>query len=279
MFPRTLIGAVFLAVVSANASYAIRPEKAYPLTPASAQLNYDSLNIPTRDHSRLTAWYCKAPVDTSQFVIVMAGGDAGNMGYDVPLAQFIVANFRVPVLLFDYRGFGSSQDFKYDPDAIGHPEYLTDLDAAVTFTKKTYPDKKIILYGRSLGGALAIVEACRTTGLAGVIAESPYTTQRLLKARYEDTTLTSRKITIRPIASNDLEPFAEIKNFHAKNVLILHGKSERFILSSELESRMSSIPADNKKFIDFDNCDHLELPMKDPQHFGNAMAEFLSNCR
>jgi pimeloyl-ACP methyl ester carboxylesterase len=63
-------------------------------------------------------------MDLSGCVIVLAGSDAGNMSYDLPLAAFLTANFQVPVLLFDYRGFGSSQEFPFDPDAIAHPEYL-----------------------------------------------------------------------------------------------------------------------------------------------------------
>ncbi|HEX5317001.1 MAG TPA: hypothetical protein VFX22_10165 [Candidatus Kapabacteria bacterium] len=38
------------------------------------------------------------------------------------------------------------------------------------------------------------------------------------------------------------------------------------------------MPATNKKFIDFAGCDHLELPMKAPQQFGDAMARFLNQC-
>ncbi len=268
-----------LLIVIASSSYAIHPEKRYIQTPSSGQMPYDSVNISTSDHFRLTAWYCKAPVDTSKFIIIMAGGDAGNMSYDLPLAQFLTMNFHLPVLLFDYRGFGTSQDFTYNPDAVGHPEYLTDFDAAVAFAKQHYPHRKIILYGRSLGGALAIVEACKVPGITGVIAESPYATQRLLKDHYEDTSLTGRKKTITPIASNDLEPLARIKNFQAKNLLVLHGKNERFILTSELESLTAEVPIVRKRFIDFTDCDHLELPTKDPQHFGDAMEKFLAQCQ
>jgi hypothetical protein len=45
----------------------------------------------------------------------------GNMSYDLQVAQILTQKF--PVLLFDYRGFGSSQAFAYDANAIGHPEY------------------------------------------------------------------------------------------------------------------------------------------------------------
>jgi alpha-beta hydrolase superfamily lysophospholipase len=137
----------------------------------------------------------------------------------------------------------------------------------------------VIVYGRSLGAALALVEACRRSDLTGVVAESPYVSQKLLKQHSEDTTLSARRRAIHLIDSPNLEPLADLKDFRAKNVLVLHGKSEHFIRSSEVAALVDAIPGDQKRFLDFDLCDHLELPSKDPQHFGEAMELFLKQCK
>src|SRR5581483_9463869 len=97
--------ALCLLVFVATRAIAIRPDTHYVSSPDQNGLAYDSLNIVTPDHYRLTAWYCKVSEPSSKTLIVLAGGDAGNMSYDLALAQFLIENFKVPVLLFDYRGF------------------------------------------------------------------------------------------------------------------------------------------------------------------------------
>ncbi len=271
---RYLILVVFLVCCSTEV-FAIHPYKDYVAVPSQAGMTYDSLNLHAKDNVRLTGWYCKPAVDTLHLLIVLAGGDAGNMSYDVPLAQFIVQNFQVPVLLFDYRGFGTSDAFAYDSNAIGHPEYLTDFDAAVSYAKSKYAAKKIVIYGRSMGASLALVEASMTSEIIGVIAESPYARQDSLAARFE---AENPSRVVKPIVSDKLEPWKHIRDFRAKNLLILHGASEKYIFSGELQELLQAAPVSNKKFIDFPGCDHLELPFKAPQQLGDAMASFLTQC-
>src|ERR1035441_722771 len=198
---RHFILTICLLVLSTQA-FAIRPYKDYVGIPSQAGMSYDSLNISTADHFRLTGWYCKPAKDTSDLIIVIAGGDAGNMSYDLQLAQLFTQQ-QLPVLLFDYRGFGSSQSFAYDSNAIGHPEYLTDIEGAISYAQKHYPEKKIVLYGRSLGASLAIVEGSMSNGLSGVIAESPYASQASLAKRFEQQ---NDGRLVKPIVSDKPEP-------------------------------------------------------------------------
>jgi alpha-beta hydrolase superfamily lysophospholipase len=271
---RNFIFAFWLLFLSTQA-FAIHPYKDYVALPSQAGMSYDSLNIPTTDHFRLTGWYCKPAKDSSDILIVLAGGDAGNMSYDLQLAQFLIVNFHVPVMLFDYRGFGTSQAFAYDSNAVGHPEYLTDFDAAVSYAKSKYVAKNIIIYGRSLGASLALVEGSMENGISGVIAESPYAYQDSIAHRFE---AINPSRSVKPITSDKLEPWKHIRDFRAKNLLILHGASEKYIFSGELQELLQAAPGSNKKFIDFAGCDHLELPFKGPQQFGDAMAVFLTQC-
>jgi alpha/beta superfamily hydrolase len=273
MFLNSILFLLLLSI--STAAFAIHPYKDYVALPSQAGMSYDSLNIPTPDQFRLTGWYCKPTKDSSNLLIILVGTDAGNMSYDLQVTQFIVQNFHVPVLLFDYRGFGSSQAFGYDANAIGHPEYLIDLDATVSYAKNKYSGKKIVIYGRSLGAALALVEVSMRTGIFGVIAESPYASQDLLAKHYKDENPSDE---VKPIISDSLEPLKNIRNFKSKNLLILHGANEKHILSSELKELNNLAPVVNKQFIDVPGCDHLELPFKAPQQFGDAMGAFLMEC-
>ena len=265
----------FCLLILSTEAFAIHPSKDYVALPSGYGMSYDSLNISTTDHFRLTGWYCKPAVDTSHLLIVLAGGDAGNMSYDLPLVQFIIQNFHVPVLLFDYRGFGTSDTFAYNPEIIGQPEYLTDLDAAVSNAKSSYPSKKIIIYGRSLGASLALVEGSIANGIAGVIAESPYIVQDSLKKHIEAENPIAHIV---PIVSDKLEPMQHVKDFRSKHLLMMHGAIEKYMLWNELKAYFDAVPITNKVLLDFPGCDHLEAPIKATQQFGNAMEEFLASC-
>ncbi len=269
---RNLILVIWLLFFSTEA-FAIHPYKDYVALPSQAGMGYDSLNIPTPDHFRLTGWYCKPAKDSSNLIIILAGTDAGNMSYDLQVAQLLTQ--KCPVLLFDYRGFGTSQAFAYDSNAIGHPEYLADLDGVVLYAQKMYPGKKIVVYGRSLGAALALVEGSMRTGIAGVIAESPYSRQDLLAKHYKDENPNDK---VKPIESDSLEPLKNIQNFRAKHLLILYGKNEKHILIGELTDLIQRAPVANRKLTVFPDCDHLELPLKATQKFIEVVGEFLAGC-
>ncbi len=271
MIRNSILG--FCLLIVSTEAFAIHPYKDYVALPTKYGMSYDSLNIPTPDHFRLTGWYCKPAKDTTDVLIVLPGTDAGNMSYELQVAQILTEKY--PVLLFDYRGFGSSQAFSYDANAIGHPEYLTDLDAAVSYAEKMHPRKKIVIYGRSLGAALALVEGSMRTGITGVIAESPYASQAQLAKHYKDENPNDK---IKPIESDSLEPIKNIQNFKAKHLVILYGKNETHILTGEMVNLIQRAPVANKKLTIFPGCDHLEAPFKATQQYGQVMGNFLASC-
>lgn len=79
-------------------------------------------------------------------------GNAGNIGHRVPNALLMLVNLKANVVLVDYRGYGKSEG---EPSEGGL--YL-DAEATLDYVM-TRPDldkTKVLLFGRSLGGAVAI---------------------------------------------------------------------------------------------------------------------------
>ncbi|HWF44053.1 MAG TPA: hypothetical protein VG537_05385 [Candidatus Kapabacteria bacterium] len=54
---------------------------------------------------------------------------------------------------------------------------------------------------------------------------------------------------------------------------------EQYILTSELKPMVDKIPIARKRFLDFENCDHLELPLKDTPKFEKIIEEFLTSYK
>jgi hypothetical protein len=134
---------------------ALKPEKAYKITPDSLGIAYKEQYVKTEDQFDLITWtYSPNAAKDKQTVLVLAYGDAGNMSHWVHQARILSeAGYRV--ITFDYRGFGKSTDFAMDPDYLYYNEFARDLKAIMGFARKTYPRSKQGLLAFSMGTIMA----------------------------------------------------------------------------------------------------------------------------
>ncbi|MDH5204011.1 MAG: alpha/beta hydrolase [Nitrospirota bacterium] len=143
------------------------PEKEIGQTPNSLGLKYEEINFKTEDGFHISGWYI--PAEKEKGVLLFCHGNAGNISHRVDSIK-IFNSLNLSVLIFDYRGYGKSE---------GKPsEYGTYLDAEAAWdylvnVKRKSPEN-IILFGRSLGGAVAAELAMRKKP-AALIIESSFT--------------------------------------------------------------------------------------------------------
>ncbi|MAB78571.1 MAG: alpha/beta hydrolase [Planctomycetes bacterium] len=141
-----------------------RPPQA---TPATAGLEYEDVRLKTRDGVSIHGWWI--PRSEATGVILVAHGNAGNIADRLGLARaFHELDFSV--LLFDYRGYGNSEGTPTEEgvylDGEAAYEYLTD--------ERGIPPSRIVLFGESLGGGVAVQLASRHACRA-LITESAFT--------------------------------------------------------------------------------------------------------
>jgi len=143
-------------------------------TPDAYGLTYEDAPLQTEDGLRLSAWWL--PVEAPTGCVLVCHGNAGNIEHRLMLARAFQA-MGLSVLLFDYRGYGGSE---------GRPsERGTVLDARAALQwlhAAGWEDSQIVLYGESLGGAVAL-QLARDRPLAAVIVESTFTSVPDLGAR------------------------------------------------------------------------------------------------
>lgn len=110
-------------------------------------------------------------------IIVFCHGNAANMtrGDNQNKIKFLVKS-GYEVFTLDYRGFGESTGEPYE---IGLYE---DLDGLISLLNHKYqiPDNKIVLWGHSMGSAVAINEASKHN-FKGVIVEGAFTSAEDVK--------------------------------------------------------------------------------------------------
>jgi len=143
------------------------PEKEIWQTPSDINLEYNEINFKTRDGVNISGWYI--PAEHEKGVLLFCHGNAGNISNRLDSIR-IFNSLQLSVLIFDYRGYGKSE---------GRPsERGTYLDAEAAWdylvTVQRASPKSIILFGRSLGGAVA-AEIAKKKDPAALIIESSFT--------------------------------------------------------------------------------------------------------
>jgi fermentation-respiration switch protein FrsA (DUF1100 family) len=143
------------------------PEKEIWQTPDNISLKYDELNFKTKDGFNISGWYI--PAQNEKGVLLFCHGNAGNISHRLESIN-IFNSLNLSVLIFDYRGYGKSEG---KPSENG--TYL-DAEAAWDYlvNVKGKSPKEIIIFGRSLGGAVAAEIALRKNP-AALIIESCFT--------------------------------------------------------------------------------------------------------
>ena len=137
------------------------------------------------DGVRLHGWYCTPPqVDGEEsspergaMTLLWFHGNAGNLTHRYPVIEKLLEQ-RINVFIIDYRGYGRSEG---SPSEEG---LYTDASAAWDYlaTERKIPPAQIIIFGDSLGGAVAI-ELATKVNAAGLIVQSSFTSIKDMAAQ------------------------------------------------------------------------------------------------
>ena len=152
------------------------PMKAVTDTPASHGAQFQAIRIPLApSDAELAAWWIAAEpklVHPERVrVLLYLHGNYGNVGDNAAHAARL-STYGLNVLIPDYRGFGESSgpfpsESRMYEDAETAWQWL--------LREKHYAPAEIVIYGHSLGGAIAVELASRHPDAAGLIVESSFT--------------------------------------------------------------------------------------------------------
>ena len=160
-----IIFAGFLFISQSH--YIYYPVHALSTDPGSIGLNFESVSFETTDRVKLSGWFI--PGENARGVILFCHGNAGNISHRLESIQ-IFHQLGLDIFIFDYRGYGQSEGKPTEPgtyqDAEAAWRYLTE--------ERQVNPNKVIVFGRSLGGAVASWLAQRHTPGA-LIVESTFT--------------------------------------------------------------------------------------------------------
>lgn len=196
------------------------PSAAIEATPEDFNLPYQDVWLPVGSSTKgetLHGWWIPSSQEREAGVVLHLHGNGENIGANVAQA----ARFHqmgLSVLLIDYRGYGRSNggfptEAKVYQDANTAWQYLVDA-------RQILPEQ-ILLYGHSLGGAIAINLATRHPNAAGLIVESSFTSMRDMGYR----TTPYGFLPIDLILTQKFDSIAKISALKMP-LLVIHGTSD-----------------------------------------------------
>ena len=197
----------------------------------------EKVNITTSDNLNLLGWFHKK--DISKNTILFLHGNAGSLENRIyKLNHF--ENFDLNFLIIAWRGFSGNSG---KPNEKG---LYDDAKSAVNWLKsKGIKEENIILYGESLGSAVAI-EIAQNKKFAGIVLESPFTSMVEMGKKYYSF------FPVSFLLKDRYESIKKIKNIHIP-VLVMHGKRDS-IVPFEMGKKIYT-SANSPKFYYFSEYD------------------------
>ncbi len=142
------------------------PDRSRPPLGGFAQLGVREIGLATADGLSLLSWYL--PARETRPVIAYFHGNGGSIAYRADrLVRFAREGYGV--LMLEYRGYGGN------PGSPSEAGFYDDAQAAVDFLRhQGIVGRRLVLYGESLGSAVAVHIAARQE-VGGLILEAPFT--------------------------------------------------------------------------------------------------------
>lgn len=223
-------GLYLLAVVTVfllQARLIYLPHRVVWRCPTDAGLPHEEVFLTTSDGVRLHAWFI--PHRDNLGTVLFFHGNAGNIAHRIDTAAMLW-EWGLNTLLIDYRGFGNSGG---KPSARGTSR---DAEAAWKFlvNEKGISPEKIILFGRSLGSAVAADLATRVQP-GGVVLESGFTSLPDIGAKMYPW------LPVRLLSRNRYPTLKQVPRFSCP-VLVAHSRDDELIPFSHAERIFQAAP-------------------------------------
>ena len=253
---------IFVFLLAGCEKYFFYPQKILYYMPETCKYDPENILVETDKGKLLHGWYFKTKVKNPKGTILMMW--LVDKGYNV--------------LTFDYRGYGISQ---------GKPDIKGVLQDGLEYTEAVFKDNKVdkrnmVLYGQSLGGAVA----------AHIARYSPYADK--FKVLVLESTFTSWRSIAKEVAASNFFTYIwqypvswsipkeystidNIKYSKIKNTIIIHSEADNLVKFDNGDA-IYQMAHEPKIFLKDNISNHAQI-MSNPRvrkEFLNALDTYLN---
>lgn len=236
------------------------PSRRLAATPDEWQLPYEEVALVTSDGVRLSGWFI--PVEGATTTILLLHGNAGNISHRRHSLE-VYYRLGYNCLIIDYRGYGASE---------GRPgEQGTYLDAQAAWdylvNERKIAAERIVIFGRSLGGAVAVWLAAQVQPQA-LVVESTFTSISDMAAKMLPF------LPMRWLCRIKYDSLALIDRIKCP-LLVIHSPDDE-IIPFEQGRRLYEAAKEPKAFYELSGA-HNEGFVLEGSKYSSALKEFIAN--
>ncbi len=182
--------------------------------PSQSRLPLEDVRFAAEDSTRLFGWFLQAAPEAP--VLLWCHGNAGNLIHRLDNMAGLYRS-GLSLFIFDYRGYGLSEG---TPSEEG---FYQDARAAYQYLvgSRRVPAGRLILFGRSIGAAVAVDLAANNPG-AGLILEGAFPSVEAVAKHYY------YGLPVHWLISSRFPLIEKLKQVRMP-VLIIHGEQDEII--------------------------------------------------
>ncbi|MDA1347904.1 MAG: alpha/beta hydrolase [Chloroflexi bacterium] len=244
------------------------PKRELAGDPGDLGLAYEDVFFEAADGVRLHGWFVPGRGDN---VLLWFHGNAGNIGHRLDNILMLHRLLGTGVFIFDYRGYRRSDG---SPSEKG---MYKDAEAAIAYLRSTPgfdSETQLIIFGRSLGSAVAVEMATRHDA-RGVILESPFTSIRAM-AKLSNPLLSS-VLPFGAVVRSRFDSLSKIGEVRSP-VMVLHGDRDELI-PIEVGRELYDAAGEPKRFYTIKGAAHNDTYVVGGEAYFNALAGFIDDPR
>lgn len=244
----------YLKFVGLDGKFYYPNDKVY-FQPNELGLEHEDVTFRTEDGLTLSGWFLPAR-GTARGLVVHFHGNAANITGHIGLVHWL-PDAGYHVLMFDYRGYGKSEG------RVTRAGTIRDGHAALDYARSR-PEAEglpLLVYGQSLGGAVAIVVAADRPEVDAVVAESTFGSYRGIAA------LHARQLVYfdwlgrglaRIAISDGYDPIDVVQRIAPRPLLIIAAENDE-ICFPELARELYDAAGEPKSFWLAPGAEHLGI--------------------
>ena len=254
-----IYGALLLGLYAFQKKLLFHPSKLPQDYQYQFKHEFDELFFDTPDEGRINALHFKNPAPYG--IIVYYHGNAGHLARWGEIIQPIL-KFNYDIIIMNYRGFGKSTGPLSEANIHGDAQVLYD------YAKKYIGERKVIVYGRSMGTGFATQIAANNPCDALILETPYYSVLNLSQSLYPF--MPVKRLLKYPLRS-DL--FIEKVDCP---VQIFHGTKDRVIPLQQAEKLNGLLIGNKNNFTILKGAGHSNIGSYDA--YWKQLEKFLEEC-
>ncbi len=228
-----IIGITVILTLAINLYYLeevtmFRTDRCVSLTPRNLKIHYEDVYLKTKDGEAINGWFI--PAENASVTILYCPGSSGNLN-DRFREIIFFHDMSLNIFTFDYRGYGKSSGRPYEAGLY------RDAQAAYDFlaSRPDIDKDNIVVYGRSLGGAVA-TDLCLNRKVKALILQSSFVS---FETEAHDL---YPFLPVGFLLHGRFDALSKIRNIHIPK-LIVHGLDDEVVSYDQAELLYKIAPA------------------------------------